>query len=757
MWFFVPFTDFGFNWRPDSRLNILEVPADSLAATLLQPDDKVLAVDGQPVTRTKAIYTLPLKPIYAFTVERDDQTITLDIPFLSRPGPIAISYRLPAGILSGVTWLVGIITLRFARRDNSQAVHLGYIFLLASVVVIGLQASLQHVPFAWLGAHPLIFFLAVGWFYLGYIPRSGPLTARSRVVLKLLLAIAGLLAAVAIVEATLLFPQLSSVQEITGLSIYALGLLLQTVGLLAGFAMLLWRAMRMPDSYERQQLIILLLFIGLGILPSALLSFIPRSLFDVTILPFPISITLLLLVPAGYFFVIYRKGYLGLDPVFSQTATFIILALAMLTVYGSGLTLLHRQFSFEADPVLPATLLFLPTLLLTIYSTRPINGFIQRVFYGEQVAKAHALPEFASALSTKPETATLGSIVERLCSDFKISRAVLTLADEYNQLSPVVQVRVAGQMSAINRNSFKPFFHPLVRTALQARNGLAHPMFHDLPWAEILIPLIVRGEQIGFLAMSRPGTNGFYNAEQVTFLARVADLIAVGSEAIYLFEASRKLSLKLLSAQETERKELSLLIHDGPVQTVTFVLEQLRSVAANPSANGIETATAIKEQIRRLQDVSIELREISVGLYPPVIEQGIEMVVRDLVEQYASEFDLNIELVVCIPEVGLNAPTISSAIYRVLKEALTNIVKHSQTREVCVELYLQDENLNLVVADRGVGSLLPQLSQSELIRQQHVGIVGMFEMARLVDSQLFIADNQPHGTKVTLQIPIKST
>src|SRR5690606_34694496 len=114
-------------------------------------------------------------------------------------------------------------------------------------------------------------------------------------------------------------------------------------------------------------------------------------------------------------------------------------------------------------------------------------------------------------------------------------------------------------------------------------------------WLELLIPVIVRHEQIGFMGLSRPA-DGYFNAEQIQYLAQVADLVAVGSEAIMLFEVSRKISLQLLYAQESERKNLAAQIHDRPLQAITYVYHNLRHVLANSTSCQPEAAKILAAQ-----------------------------------------------------------------------------------------------------------------------------------------------------------------
>lgn len=750
----VPITDFGFHWRPEDQLVILEVPETSLAQGLLQPGDVVLAVDGRPVHRTAVLFAPPLKDAYQFTLQRGENTFTVTVPMPDALADIGLSYRLPTGLLAGGFWLVAFIMLRFARRDNPTAVQVVYIFLGLAVSLAGVQAEILSVTGAWL-SRPFWFVSVVGIAYLGFVPRFSPLPASVRHLFGWLWAIAAGLGLAAFVEAAWLFPQHTSVDRLLGIGLYEAMLAAGGLAWLVCFLILVWRAWRMPAiTYERRQLQILLVFIGLAILPVTLLTLLPRGLFDVVFLPFPLAIVLFLLVPAGYLFVIYRRGYLGLDVVFSKTAVFLILALVTLVVYGSALAVIRLYRPEASATIMLDTLVFLPTLVLALTMSQPVKRQIEGLFFGE-VIRNQSLPHFATALSLKPELETLEAIVVQLAEDFHVRQAVLVLSGEDGRLAVVAQINGAAIPSAA-LGPLRRFWQPVLRSA--ASGDPHHILFETLDWAELLLPIAVREKQVGYLALARP-QDGYFNAEQVAFLTRAADMIAVGSEAIYLFDAARQFSLKVASAHEQERKSLSKQIHDQPLQTITYVTHKLQQMLSSSHMVNHDIRDCLEQQVALLQSAMDELRTLSMGLFPPVLEQGLELVVADVVDRFERQFALKIEQTVEIPAaVRWQASVeVATAVYRVLTEALNNVVKHAQTNHAWLTLTNTPDALRLEVADDGVGCQYMTLSVPELVRRQHLGLVGMFEWADMTQGKLSIIHRQPRGTAVILEIPLETS
>lgn len=762
MWFYVPPDDYEFTWSPDTQLRILSLPAESLARPYLQPDDSVIAIGGRSVQRMAVLYPLPLQTYYEFTVQRGEAILTYEIPVPTNLTALALKNQLPTTLLSLAGWAVGALLLLFARRENIQAVHAGYIFLLGPVVLVGIQAAQDGTPYAWLGGQALVFFLAAAWPYLGLIPREQELSPLSTRGLLLLVGVAVGLALLAVYEILILFPHGLSVEEMYGISMYSAGFLLSGVGLVAFVLLLGWRAFTLPQgSYLRQQLLILLVFVGIGVFPIVFLTILPRVLLDTVFLPFPIAIALMLFIPAGYLFVIYRRGFLGLDPLFGRSIYLTLLSLLVFVFYAGGLYSVQRMLNLDGpEAVLPATVVFFPTLLLTIYLNRPVNYFVQQLIYGKIVLNQETLAEYALALSARPEIATLDHIIASLADVFNSSCALLTLKDKDGHF---VQISAKGSpvTGVVSRAQIPEFHEPVVRATLsQDEEPPALALFQ---WAELAVPLKAREEQIGILFLSRPGPDGYFNAKQVMFLKQAASMLAVASENISLFEVTRSLSMQALVVQEKERQRLALEIHDAPLQEITFVTNTIDHlifkmgtmfpVGGDPIGENL--ARILSEANGHLRTAATALRNICLGLYPPFRDQGMQLTVQEIAREFEEKHGLDISLILDhypqSADVHSNGAT-AIAVSRILSEALKNVVKHTPDASVWVQLYAGEENLYLSVADNGPG--VPDLSLSELIRKKHLGIVGMHEAARYAGGHLELRASKPHGLEVFFTCPL---
>ncbi len=718
----------------------------------------------------RPLYTLPLQPSYTYTIQRGHEVLVVTISTVVRPTPRLLETRIPSGVLSLCSWLVGAVLLFFARPNNVQALRAGTVFLLGTVVLIGIQAGLEGVPGAWVGGHVLVFYFPLGFLYLGTLPRTGPLDPRWGRAWRWLLLPATLLALAGVYETLVLFPQPTSFQELVGVSLYSLGLLLAALGLVALVVMLAWRAWRLPPgSYVRQQLLILLAFIGLGILPAALLTVIPRALFDQVLLPFPAAITLMLLIPAGYLFVIFRRGLLGLDLFFGHLLRLLLLFLLVYAFYAGGLLLLGRGLGLPAGSAAggPAglglaalTIFFLPALVLAVSINRPIGDAVHRLIYGRPTLDQAALARFAGALATRPEPATLAGIVTELANALGAEQALLALRDAPGRLAPTVCFG-----PALARDSIPTLAVPGARALRAEARSAAAGLFAALPWAELLLPLTARGETVGLLALARPGPDAYYNAWQVDFLGQAADVLAVGGDNIQLFAAARALSEQLRVVREQERRRLSLQIHDEPLQRVAYVVNMLDQALAGRAAPRL--AASLDEVTGQLRLAAQMLRDICVGLYSPIQDHGVALAAGEIVARFADEHSLAVTLDAALPDdpPALYAPTLTTAVSHILTEALNNAIKHAPGATARVALACPaPDRLRLTVDDDGNSTVRnPQsaigpppytLSYSELLRRGHLGLVGMHEWAHSAGGELVVTPREPAGTRVVFTCPL---
>lgn len=220
------------------------------------------------------------------------------------------------------------------------------------------------------------------------------------------------------------------------------------------------------------------------------------------------------------------------------------------------------------------------------------------------------------------------------------------------------------------------------------------------------------------------------------------------AKILHLHANLEKLSIRLIEAQEQERISLARELHDELGQRLAllkFDLYQLRGFLAEPDAiriwGEIDVATAT---------LIGQIRVISVSLRPPALDYlGLESAIRELLErQFANS------TTTCVFEyVGLPAtidPVIEIAVYRIVQECITNIVRHARAERVVVEINGGEtgRELELIVRDNGVGFNHPTMDSTELHAGGSSGLSGMHERVELLGG-VFSADTAVgQGTRI---------
>lgn len=215
----------------------------------------------------------------------------------------------------------------------------------------------------------------------------------------------------------------------------------------------------------------------------------------------------------------------------------------------------------------------------------------------------------------------------------------------------------------------------------------------------------------------------------------------------------RQLAPKIIQAQEEERRRIAREIHDGPAQSManvvlrTEVCEKLIEVDQGAVQKEL---LELREMVKRsLQDV----RRIIFDLRPMALDDlGLIPAISRYLETLKERFDLDIEMYYSGTQQRLDS-TIEVAIYRVIQEALQNILKHAQASHAKVSLENQNERLVVEVTDNGKGFNAEEYLNNP--KPDSYGLLGMKERLEILGGQLYITSKQGEGTKILAIMPLE--
>ncbi len=209
-----------------------------------------------------------------------------------------------------------------------------------------------------------------------------------------------------------------------------------------------------------------------------------------------------------------------------------------------------------------------------------------------------------------------------------------------------------------------------------------------------------------------------------------------------------RLSSRLMTAQDEERRRFARDLHDGIGQELAAAKIILDGVLHQPVVRREKSVGEASEIIAR---VIQQVRSMSHLLHPPLLDEGgLLSALRWFLEGVTDRSGIQTTLNLQPPNFPRLAPQLERTIFRIVQEALTNVFRHSQARNVKVSLVQRENSLLLTVQDDGVGV-------TEQIAQQRpgsigVGIGGMRERTRELGGELRIANASP-GTIVEVMIP----
>jgi len=212
----------------------------------------------------------------------------------------------------------------------------------------------------------------------------------------------------------------------------------------------------------------------------------------------------------------------------------------------------------------------------------------------------------------------------------------------------------------------------------------------------------------------------------------------------------QKLSQRLLDTQETERRHLARELHDEVGQSLTALKLNLGHANQNvPKAD-----SSLPDSMRIIDRVLAQIRDLSLNLRPAVLDDlGLLPALRWYVDSQAKRANLVARLSAdSLTGVRLHSD-VETAAFRIVQEALTNVLRHSQANSVDIEIWISDDRLSLAVRDDGRG-FDARKQMLKAARGGSFGLLGLKERASLLGGAAFIDSTPGNGATVTAWLPL---
>jgi signal transduction histidine kinase len=262
--------------------------------------------------------------------------------------------------------------------------------------------------------------------------------------------------------------------------------------------------------------------------------------------------------------------------------------------------------------------------------------------------------------------------------------------------------------------------------------------------AGLWTPLVVREEPIGVLmALDRRGHDPRFTDADLRLAQRFAARAAVAVDLSR--RVARATVQRIVGGQEQERRRLSRELHDETGQALTSILLGLKALEETAGTERFPAALAeLREQVvATLQDV----RRLAVELRPKALDDfGLVPALERLVDTFAEQTGIETHLESRLQETRLPSE-IETVLYRVVQEALTNVVKHARAEHVSVLLHAKPGRVAVVIEDDGRGFA------ADAPFEDGIGLVGMRERIALVGGRLELETSEGRGTTIVVEVP----
>jgi signal transduction histidine kinase len=211
-------------------------------------------------------------------------------------------------------------------------------------------------------------------------------------------------------------------------------------------------------------------------------------------------------------------------------------------------------------------------------------------------------------------------------------------------------------------------------------------------------------------------------------------------------EQLRQLAHRLDEVREEEVTRISREIHDELGHALTALRLDLSWMVPKLRRNRQPVRQKADEMLKLVDDTIDTVRRIASGLRPPALEDlGLVAAVETLLERFADQTGIGVELKASADDV----PKIARrALYRIVQEALTNVVRHSRASRVRVVLESSADLIRLEIADDGVG-----IPPGMIENPGSLGLVGMRERATALGADFKVEGGPGSGTIVRAALP----
>jgi PAS domain S-box-containing protein len=232
-------------------------------------------------------------------------------------------------------------------------------------------------------------------------------------------------------------------------------------------------------------------------------------------------------------------------------------------------------------------------------------------------------------------------------------------------------------------------------------------------------------------------------------LQRIIGMVADVTGRKLAEEALFSLSRRLIEAQELERARIARELHDDLSQRMALLQISLEQVTQDSAGFSSNTQQQLHNITKVCSEVSSTLHDLSHQLHPYKLDTlGLVAALGGFCNEFSRQHNLQVEFVYHdVP--GQIPEDVTLCLFRIVQEALRNVVKHSEGTEARVELSGQGHRIDLCISDSGAG-----FNPERVKAETGLGLISMRERLRLVRGHLSVESEPSHGTRIRVRVPL---
>jgi PAS domain S-box-containing protein len=264
--------------------------------------------------------------------------------------------------------------------------------------------------------------------------------------------------------------------------------------------------------------------------------------------------------------------------------------------------------------------------------------------------------------------------------------------------------------------------------------------------------LEIAGEERHFEAriVSAGGDKVLSIVRDVTESRRAADALRKSEEKLLLSNReSRELAVSLISAQQSERRRIALLLHDDLSQNIAAMGVAISRLKRKPPATNELLAAELDQLGAQTNELTTQIRRLSHQLHPDVLEHvGLVAALESEVAEFGHNEQIKMEFSAEVKSEQIPLD-VSVCLYRVAVEALRNVSRHSGASSACVALTEDQACFTLEVSDSGKGFDVERAK-----RGSGLGLIGAEERVKLLQGSFLVRSKPEGGTVLLARIPL---